>query len=381
MSEAIIPIPGFSEPFSSMSHLFATGPFAVWAVWLLLRSARWRGAGVRAIWLGLFIWGTLFLLSMSGVYHLLEPGGTARAVLQRLDHAAIFVLIASTFTAAHGILFQGIWRWGMILLIWVLAATAITLKTVFFRDISTQLGLVLYLGLGWLGAISGIKLARTYGFAMIRWLLAGAIAYSLGAVAEFLGQPVLIHGVVGPHEMFHVAVLLGLAAHWYFVWQLAGGNLTLSATRAADFGDSVPMILSSAQIEERIRRAVPASASADFEFRIEHSSYKKVRIRLAFNERMLRLGGTISGPTQMTLTDTAMYALLLAASNLNGMALTTDVSFHFLARPAAGDLFADAEFLSLGNTLAVIAVRITDMRGVLVTQASGTYVLPRGKPA
>ena len=55
---------------------------------------------------------TVFLLSMSGVYHMMESGGTARAVMGRLDHSAIFVLIAGTFTPVHGILFRGWARWG-----------------------------------------------------------------------------------------------------------------------------------------------------------------------------------------------------------------------------------------------------------------------------
>lgn len=365
----ITPIPGFSEPFSSMSHLFATGPFFVWGIFLLIKSARRPGKGLRAWWLSQFIVGTLFLLSMSGVYHLLEPGHTPRAVLQRLDHAAIFVLIASTFTAAHGILFKGVWRWGMISLIWALATTAIALKTVFFRDVSTELGLVLYLGLGWLGLVSGIKMVRTYGMRSIRWLLLGALAYSFGAVGEFLGQPVLMPGVVEAHEFFHIAVLMGLFSHWYFVWQLADGVV------AARRENPRLVVLSDEQIETRIRSAVPASNG--FDFQIEHSNHQSVQLRLKYNPTMLRLGGTISGPTQMTLADTAMYALLFAALGESDMAVTTDLTFHFLARPAAGDLVAKAQFLRLGERLAVIDVHLHDENDLLVTQATGSYVIPR----
>ena len=154
---------------------------------------------------------------MSGVFHLLEPQSSARDVLQRLDHAGIFFLIAGTFTAVHSILFRRIWRWGMLVMIWTIAITSITFKTIYFHDLSEWLGLSLYLGMGWLGAITGVLLYRRFGFVFIKPLIYGAMAYTTGAIMEFIRMPVLISGVIGPHELFHVAVLIGLGYHFAFV--------------------------------------------------------------------------------------------------------------------------------------------------------------------
>ena len=219
----IYPIPGFSEPFSCFTHLFATIVFIPWG-WILIR--RGRGSRVRVVSLTLFVFATLLMLSMSGVYHLLSPGGAGRAVLARLDHAAIFVLIAGTFTPPHCILFRGVMRWGMLLVIWSIAITAITLKSIFFADFPEWLGLCLYLGMGWMGVVSGWALLKRYGFKSIRMLLWGGIAYSVGAVFDFARAPILITGVVGPHELFHVAVLVGLVLHWRWIygwahWEIA----------------------------------------------------------------------------------------------------------------------------------------------------------------
>jgi channel protein (hemolysin III family) len=218
---AILPIPGFSEPFSSISHLIVgTAAVALLTPFLLYHG---RGSAGRVLWLLLFCLSALFLLSMSGVYHLLAPGSFAREeVLRRLDHAAIFVLIAGSFSAVHGILFTGLWRWGFIGLMWAGAITAVTLKTVFFHAVGELAGLALYLGFGWLGLVSGIRLYRRFGLSFILPLLWGGIAYSAGAVAEFLRSPVLVPGVVGPHEIFHLAVLAGLALHAGFIWNIAG---------------------------------------------------------------------------------------------------------------------------------------------------------------
>src|SRR5438552_4013357 len=96
----IYPIPGFADPFSSLSHLLGAGVFAVLSVFLLLKGRRHRG---RRVWLGTFAAASVLLLAMSGIYHLLGHELAGRAVMQRLDHAAIFVLIAASFSAPHGI--------------------------------------------------------------------------------------------------------------------------------------------------------------------------------------------------------------------------------------------------------------------------------------
>lgn len=211
----VYPIPGFADPVSSLMHLLAAGVFAVLGFFLLRRG--W-GSAARTVSLSVFVFTCLFLLSMSGVFHLLSAGGTGRMVLQRLDHAAIFALIAGSFTPIHGMLFRGWGRWGVLALIWALAATGITLKVIFFDSIPEWLSLSLYLGFGWVGLGSGVALWRRYGFALVRPLLYSGLSYSLGAVLEFLRWPVLIQGVVGPHELFHAAVLAGIGFHFRFLF-------------------------------------------------------------------------------------------------------------------------------------------------------------------
>ena len=220
--QTVVPIPGFFEPFSSLSHLLGAVVFAVLSIQLVRQG---RGSRARLISLSVFSFGAVFLLSMSGVYHLLNPEGTAREVLQRLDHAAIFVLIACSFTPAHVILFRGWGRWGVIALIWLIAVTGITLKTIYFTQMPRGLGVALYLGMGWLGVYTGVSLWRRYGFNFMQPILWGGIAYTLGAVLEVVRWPVLIDGVVQWHEVFHVAILIGLALHWAFMYQIANGRV------------------------------------------------------------------------------------------------------------------------------------------------------------
>jgi len=222
-----ISIPGFAEPFGSISHLLAAFVFLIYGV-KLLELARGHRGWVFAV--GVFIFSVVFLLSMSGVFHMLEYGSSGRAVLQRLDHAGIFVLIAGTFTPAHSILFTGFWRWGILLFIWTLAILGIILKSVFFNELAEWIGLVLYLGLGWVGLVTAYLTYRLYGFAVLRPLIYGALAYTVGALLEFTRWPVVIPGLIGPHELFHIAVIAGIAWHWQFIQNM----LKLKQSHAQD---------------------------------------------------------------------------------------------------------------------------------------------------
>ncbi len=112
----------------------------------------------------------------------------------------------------------------MLFIIWSIAITSIILKTLFFNDIAEWISLSLYLGLGWFGAVSGILLYRRYGYHYIKLLIYGAIAYTGGAILEFMRTPELIPCVIGPHELFRIAVLFGISYHFVFIFRFAQPN-------------------------------------------------------------------------------------------------------------------------------------------------------------
>ncbi len=232
MTSQINAIPGFSEPVAVWTHLVGVGVFLLLA-WPLLRQARRNPR--RMLALAIFVLSCLFVLSMSSVYHMLEPESGARAVLRRLDHAAIFALIAGTFTPIHAIVFRGPWRWGMLLFIWSAAAAGIALKTVFFDAVPPWLGVSLYVALGWVGVASVFKLLSCFGLRFVAPLIQGGVAYTIGAgllgVLSLLGEPMLVPGVIGRHELFHLAVLAGIGFHWQFVHRIAGGAFRCAESR------------------------------------------------------------------------------------------------------------------------------------------------------
>ena len=222
LSEPAVPVlyhvRGLHEPFSALSHLFGAAAFLVLGVRLVRRG---RGDAARQAFLAVYAAACVLLMLTSGVYHAAVTDGPAHRVLLRLDHGAIFVLIAGTFTPLHGLLFRGPLRWVPLAVVWAAAAAGVVLKTAFIHSVAEWVGLTLYLALGWFGAFAGILLWRRRGFAFVRPLLLGGLAYSVGAAVEFLRWPGLVRGVVHPHEVFHLAVLAGAVLHYAFVWQFA----------------------------------------------------------------------------------------------------------------------------------------------------------------
>jgi channel protein (hemolysin III family) len=208
----IEPVLGFHSPFGSLVHLVGALVFAALTIPLVRATS---GAGRRVAVAG-FGLAAVTMLSLSGTYHMLSsPVG--QRVLQRLDHAAIYLLIAGTLTPVLVLLFRGVARWLPLGLTWFFAATVISLRSVFFEDLPSWGGMTSYLVFGWVGAFIGVSLWRQHGWRFVRLLVFGGVAYTLGTVLFAFDEVELVPSVIGLHEVWHIAVLIGLSLHWRFV--------------------------------------------------------------------------------------------------------------------------------------------------------------------
>jgi channel protein (hemolysin III family) len=210
------------QPVSSISHLLAAGVAFAAAVPLVRLG---RGNPTRILSLSVYVFCVVAALAISGAYHSLARGGSARIIMQRVDHYAIWLLIAGTFTAVHGVMCKGFWRGGLLAIIWTYAFTGIFLQVFWFDRFSGTLGLSLYLGLGWIGLASIIKLGRQIGYVGVLPILYAGFAFSSGAILEACNWPVVIAGWMGAHELFHFAVVVGIALHWLFIRKLLRHHL------------------------------------------------------------------------------------------------------------------------------------------------------------
>ena len=111
--------------------------------------------------------------------------------------------------------------------------------------------------------------------------------------------------------------------------------------------------------------------------RVEEIGERYARLRIPVDEAHLRPGGTVSGPTMMTLADTAIYVAILGMIGPVDLAVTTSLSINFLRKPEARDLIAETRLLKLGKRLAVGEVHLFS-EGVddPVAQVTATYSIP-----
>ena len=137
------------------------------------------------------------------------------------------------------------------------------------------------------------------------------------------------------------------------------------------------MKMSQAEIEAFLEREFPQIHYGGRTFSVESVGPMRATMRCAWHERHVRPGGTISGPTMMSLADLVLYVAILAQIGPVGLAVTTSLSFNFLRKPGQGDLIAECRLLKLGKRLAVGEVSIrTEGAQEIVCHATGTYSIP-----
>lgn len=134
--------------------------------------------------------------------------------------------------------------------------------------------------------------------------------------------------------------------------------------------------LSAQQVQALIRQGVPMAE--DIDLSIDHLDAERVLARVPFQAKLVRPGGTLSGPVIMALADAAMYAVVLGRLGRVEMAVTANLNINFLARPAPVDLLAEARILRLSRRQAVCEVSLYSLGAEddLVAHVTGTYALP-----
>jgi hemolysin III len=186
---------------------------AVAAAPILIVGAVQRGGAAGGIGAGVFASTVALLYLTSVLYHAL-PANRAKRVLRLLDHGAIFLLIAGTYTPFTLGILRGPWGWSLLGLVWSIALVGVVLKSTSGVRYP-RLSLGLYLAMGWLIVIAIKPLWLLMPTAGILWLLAGGIAYTAG-VAFYAAD----HRRYS-HFVWHLFVLAGTACHFVAVLRYA----------------------------------------------------------------------------------------------------------------------------------------------------------------
>ena len=205
----------FREPASGFSHL-AGAVLSVAALIFLL----WVAISNRDVWqivsFSIFGASMILLYSASATYHLVNASENVVRILQKIDHSMIFILIAGTYTPICLTMLRGALGYRLLALIWSCAAAGIAMK-MFFFNIPRLLYTGIYLIMGWIAVFVIVPLYRAGGPRPLLWLLAGGLMYTAGGVIYAIKKPDIFPGWLGFHEIFHIFVILGSAAHYVMI--------------------------------------------------------------------------------------------------------------------------------------------------------------------
>ncbi len=207
----------FREPVNSLTHW--GGAILALAGLIALLIVGWS-TPAKIISLAIYGVSLIFLFSASATYHMVKVKDKALEIFRKIDHAAIYVLIAGTYTPFCVNAFEGFWKWGMLSVIWSLAIIGIVVK-IFYIKAPRWLNAGIYVVMGWLSVSAAGEMLSALPTWVFAWLLAGGIIYTLGAIVYATKIFNFKPGVFGFHEVWHIFVLLAAAAHFVAVMGVA----------------------------------------------------------------------------------------------------------------------------------------------------------------
>lgn len=155
----------------------------------------------------------VMLFGASSAYHRLHRGLASRLWLRRVDHTAIYLLIAGTYTPVAVVAIGGTVGWVIVAAVWLAAAVGALLKLVWF-DRTRVAGWVLYLSLGWLAVGAAPALVDHLTDGELALIVSGGLAYTAGAIVLAVRRPNPNPLVFGYHEVWHALVIVAAACHF-----------------------------------------------------------------------------------------------------------------------------------------------------------------------
>ena len=195
----------YGERLNSFTHLAGTALAAAGTAVLVALAAR-SGDAWKIVAFSTYGAALCLLYGASTLYHSVR--GRAKAVLRKLDHCAIYVLIAGTYTPFALVTLRGPWGWTLFGLAWGLAALGIAQEFVFGKG-ARRLSIVIYVVMGWMAVLALRPLAAALGAPGLAWLLAGGLLYT-GGILFYMFDERIRHF----HGVWHLFVLGGSAAHF-----------------------------------------------------------------------------------------------------------------------------------------------------------------------
>ncbi|MFN8411860.1 MAG: hemolysin III family protein [Anaerolineales bacterium] len=205
------------EPVNSLTHWAGAILALIGLIALLIVG--WS-TPAKIISLAIYGISLIAMFSASATYHMVRVKDKALEVFRKIDHSAIFLLIAGTYTPFCVNAFSGFWKWGMLSIIWSLAFIGIVVK-VFYIGAPRWVNAGIYVLMGWMSVAAAGQMLSHLPAWVFTWMIVGGVIYTLGAIVYATKIFNFKPGVFGFHEVWHIFVLLAAAAHFVAVLGVA----------------------------------------------------------------------------------------------------------------------------------------------------------------
>ena len=201
------------EPVNTLTHFIPFIAAIVGLVFLILMS---KNDISKLITMTIYGLSMIALYGASSVYHWVRTTPQKELILKKVDHIAIYFLIAGSYTPVFYYGLVGAWRWTMLIAVWTLAIIGMALK-LWFIHAPRYVSSAFYVSLGWIALVPFLQLIKHLEMGAIILMAVGGVVYTIGAIIYATKIFDFFPKRFGFHEIFHLFIATGSIVHFFMI--------------------------------------------------------------------------------------------------------------------------------------------------------------------
>lgn len=201
------------EPVNTWTHFIPFIGAIVGLVFLIFRS---KNDLSKLITMTIYGFSIIALYGASSVYHWVRTTPQKELILKKVDHIAIYFLIAGSYTPVFYYGLEGAWRWAMLIAVWTLAIIGMVLK-IWFIHAPRYVSSAFYVSLGWIALVPFLQLIKHLEMGAIILMAVGGVVYTIGAIIYATKIFDFFPKRFGFHEIFHLFIAAGTIVHFIMI--------------------------------------------------------------------------------------------------------------------------------------------------------------------
>ncbi|MCL4419854.1 hemolysin III family protein [Patescibacteria group bacterium] len=201
------------EPVNTWTHFILFMAAIVGLIFLVFLS---KNSLSKLVTMTIYGISMILLYGASSLYHWVKTTPKNELILKKIDHIAIYLLIAGSYTPVFYYGLEGAWRWAMLSAVWLLAITGMALK-IWFIHAPRYVSSAFYVSLGWIALVPFLQLIKNLPMGAIILMAVGGVVYTFGAIIYATKIFDFFPKRFGFHEVFHLFIAAGSIVHYVMI--------------------------------------------------------------------------------------------------------------------------------------------------------------------